>query len=130
MQLWKGFGPIVATGYLTLNWILWIGYDRLKYVSKILFESSFGILRYTFLVFKKVISTGLNSLRQKGYRISVKIWIFDKFIQQKGNRISHFGTRDNPTIRTMKFFNETRLLRLLRPLRLQRPMRSTKLQRF
>ena len=33
------------TGYLTLNSILWIGSDRFKYVSKILFESSFGMLR-------------------------------------------------------------------------------------
>ena len=84
MQLWKGFGPIVATGYLTLNWILWIGYDRLKYVSKILFESSFGILRYTFLVFKKVTSAGLNSLWQKVYRISVKILIFDDLFLKRG----------------------------------------------
>ena len=37
------FNWFFATGYLTLNCVLWIGSDRC--VSKILFESSFGILR-------------------------------------------------------------------------------------
>ena len=36
------------------------------------------------MVFKKVLLTGLNSLWQKGYRISVKIWIFDNSINKKG----------------------------------------------
>ena len=47
---WIIFSPIIMTigvhtGYLTLNWTLWIGSDRQKYASKILFESSFKILR-------------------------------------------------------------------------------------
>ena len=39
---------------------------------------------YTFLVFKKVTSAGLNSLWQKVYRISVKIWIFDELFHKRG----------------------------------------------
>ena len=39
---------------------------------------------YTFLVFKKVTLAGLNSLRQKVYRISVKIWIFDELFHKRG----------------------------------------------
>ena len=35
-------------------------------------------------VFKKVASTGLNSLRQKGYQILVKNWIFDDPFHKKG----------------------------------------------
>jgi hypothetical protein len=35
-------------------------------------------------VFKKVTSAGLNSLRQKGYQISVKNWIFDDPFYKKG----------------------------------------------
>ena len=35
-------------------------------------------------VLKKVISAGLNSLRKKGYQISVKNWIFDDPFHKKG----------------------------------------------
>ena len=35
-------------------------------------------------VFKKVTSAGLNSLRKKGYQISVKNWIFDDPFHKKG----------------------------------------------
>ena len=35
-------------------------------------------------VFKKVSSAGLNSLRKKGYQISVKNWIFDDPFHKKG----------------------------------------------
>ena len=35
-----------GTGYLTLNWILWIGSDRLKYVNKNLLESNFRMPRW------------------------------------------------------------------------------------
>jgi hypothetical protein len=51
--------------------------------------------------FKNVTSAGLNSLQQKGYRISVKI-----FIQRKGTSVGHFGARDDPTIRTRMFLVE------------------------
>ena len=43
------------------------------------------------------------------------------FIPQKG--ASHFGARDDPTIRVRNFFSELGLLRLWRPVRLQRLMR-------
>ena len=59
-----------STGYLTLNWTLSICSDRLKSLSKILFESSFWILR--FLVFRKVTSAGLSSLRQ--FIMSSSMW--------------------------------------------------------
>ena len=35
-------------------------------------------------VFKKVASAGLNSLRQKGYQILVKNWVFDDPFNKKG----------------------------------------------
>jgi hypothetical protein len=34
--------------------------------------------------FKKITSADLNSLRQKDYQISVKIWIFDDPFHKKG----------------------------------------------
>ena len=35
-------------------------------------------------VFKKIISAGLNSLRQKEYQLSEKYWIFDDTFHKKG----------------------------------------------
>ena len=81
-------------------------------------------------VFKKMISPGLNSLREKEYQISVKNGIFDDQCHKKGTDIGHLGARDDETIRISKFFDEMRLLRSLRPLRLLRPLRSLRLQRF
>ena len=69
---------------------LWIGSDRSKYAIEILFEHSLRILSLEFfdihiyLVFKKVTSASLNSYRQKGYKISVKNWIFDDSCHKKG----------------------------------------------
>jgi hypothetical protein len=62
--------------------------------------------------FKKVTSAGLNSLRQKGYQISVKNWIFDYPFQEEGASIGHFGARDDLTIRIRYFLGEIGLLRL------------------
>ena len=45
-------------------------------------------------------------------------------IPQKGTSIGHFGAGDDQTIWIRKFFEEIGLLRLLRPVRLQRPLRS------
>jgi hypothetical protein len=38
--------------------------------------------------FKKVTTTGLSSLQQKGYHISVKNWIFDYLFNKKGPVLS------------------------------------------
>jgi hypothetical protein len=76
--------------------------------------------------FKKVTSASLNSLRQKGYQILVKNWIFDDPFQEVNN-IGHFCARDDPTIRIRMFFGEIGLLKHQRPVRLQRLMRSMKL---
>ena len=51
-------------------------------------------------VFKKVTQAGLNSLRQKGYQISVKTWGFDDPLNIKGLVL---GARDDPAIRMSKF---------------------------
>ena len=45
-------------------------------------------------------------------------------IPQKGTSIGHFGAGDDQTIWIRKFVEEIGLLRLLRPVRLQRPLRS------
>ena len=45
-------------------------------------------------------------------------------IPQKGTSIGHFGAGDDQTIWIRKFFEKIGLLRLLRPVRLQRPLRS------
>ena len=71
-------------------------------------------------VFKKIASAGLSSLRQKGYQILVKNWIFDDPLHKKKNCIGHLCVRDDPTMRSSKLFDEMRLLRSLRPLRLLR----------
>ena len=48
--------------------------DRIKILVQVLFFFWFALKDIcTFLVFKKVTSTGLNSLWQRGYRISVQI---------------------------------------------------------
>ena len=44
-------------------------------------------------VFKKVALTGLNSLRQKGYQILVKNWIFDDLPHKKGPLLVILVTR-------------------------------------
>ena len=72
--------------------------------------------------FKKITSAGFNSLQQKGYQVSVAIWIFDDLFHKKGP-VGHFGARDDPIIRIRKFLGEIGLLRLWRPVRLQRLMR-------
>ena len=51
-------------------------------------------------------------------------------IPQKGVSISYFGTRNDPTIRISKLFDEMRLSRSLRPLRLLMLLRSLRPLRF
>jgi hypothetical protein len=54
-----------------------------------------------------LILRGLNSLRQKGYHILVKNWIFDDPFHKKRTSIGYFGASDDQTIR--RFFEEIRL---------------------
>ena len=59
-------------------------------------------------IFKTMTSVGLNSLRQKGYLISVKKMNFWWSIPQKGTGIGHLGARDDQIIRISIFWwNET-----------------------
>jgi hypothetical protein len=76
--------------------------------------------------FKKITLAGLNSLQQKGYQVSVAIWIFADLFHKTGP-VGHFGAKDDPTVRIRKLFDEIGLLRLWSPVRLQRSMG---LQRF
>ena len=55
-------------------------------------------------VFKKVTSADLNSLRQRGYQISVKKRIFDDPFHKKGLFLMILGARDDPNIRISIFF--------------------------
>ena len=60
----------------------------------------------------------LYSVKQKGYQISMKIWIFDDPFHKKGAIIVYFGANDDSTIRIRKFFDEIELWRLQMPMRL------------
>ena len=80
-------------------------------------------------VFKKMTSSGLNSLRQKEYQISVKNWIFDDPFHKKGLVLVNWVPGMIKPSGLVDFFDEMRLLRSLRPLRLLRPLRSLRLQR-
>ena len=60
-----------------------------RYASQIQFEDGSvmlrqGIFGYHNYFSKKLTSAGLNGLRQKGYQISVKNWIFDDLFHNKG----------------------------------------------
>ena len=83
------------------------------------------VFHYPF--FKKVASTGLNSLRQKGCQILVKNWTFDDPFHKKQQVLVILVPG---TIRISNFFDEMRLSRSLRPLRLLRPLRSLRPQKF
>ena len=90
------------------------------------------VLKFVFhqQVFKKMTSAGLNSLQQKEYQISVKIWIFDDTFHKKGLVLVIWVLGIIKPSGSVDFFNEMRLSRSLRPLRLLRPLRSLRLQRF
>ena len=53
-------------------------------------------------IFKKMISAGLNSLREKEYQISVKNGIFEDPCHKKGLIMVILGARDDQTIRSIE----------------------------
>ena len=64
-------------------------------------------------------NTGCPPPTGKGSKISKNLGFWWS-IPQKWTSIGHFGAREHGTIRTIKFCDEIRLLRSLRPLRLLR----------
>ena len=82
------------------------------------------------LVFKKMTSAGLNSLRQNEYQISVKIWIFDDPFYKKGLVLIIWVLRMIKPSEFVDLFDEMRLSSSLRPLRLSRPLKPLRLQRL
>jgi hypothetical protein len=77
-----------------------------------------GIFEFHQTLFKQLTSAGFNSIRKKGYQISVKILFYLLSISQKVTGVDNLGARNDLTIRISNFFDEMRLSRSLRSLRL------------
>ena len=67
-----------------MNWLWRIKICKLDLVWRWFWNAEIGNFWVQQLFFKKVTSAGLNSLRQKGYQISVKNCIFDNPFHEKG----------------------------------------------
>ena len=66
-----------------MNWLWRIKICKLDLVWRWFWNAEIGNFWVPQLFSKKVTSVGLNSLQQKGYQISVKIWIFDDPFHKK-----------------------------------------------
>ena len=95
-----------------MNWPWRIKICKLDLVWRWFWNAKIGNFWVPKPFFKKITSAGFNSLQQKGYQVSVAIWIFDDLFHKKGP-VGHFGARDDPIIR-ISIFDEMRLLRSLR----------------
>ena len=67
-----------------LKWLWQIEIWQLDFAWRYLYIPEVWKFEFHQPRFRKLAKAGLNSLRQKGYHISVKIWIFDDPFHKKG----------------------------------------------